>query len=99
MLLSAMRAVVRHPVRIGGTRVACQSEQDHRLRLFAQGRHTGHDGIVRDLRILMCVDCESVCVRDVTLDSLPTPRRRPLRRRDHVLGWYSGARRGQRQYR
>ena len=96
------------PIRITGWRSACGREE-HRLLPFAEGTYAGPDGIRRDLRLQMCADCESVCVRDVSLDSLaaldPTGRgpRRPsrlaLRRRDHVLGWYTGARRNQRQYR
>lgn len=84
-----------------GARVACVSEQDHRLFRFIEGRHVGSDGVVRDLRLFMCADCEAVQVRDVSQDRmtrLPTGRQ-PLRRRDHVLGWYSGARPNQRSYR
>lgn len=98
-LLGAMRVTFRQPVPIRGARPACQSEQDHRLALFVEGRHLGSDAVARDLRLLMCADCESVCVRDITHDYIPTPRRRSLRRRDAILGWYSGARRSQRQYR
>lgn len=98
-LLRAMRVTWQTEVRTHGARAACVSEQDHRLTRFVEGRHVGTDGVVRDLRLLMCVDCESVCVRDITTDLLPTARRRPARRRDGVLGWYSGARRSQREYR
>jgi hypothetical protein len=98
-LLRAMRVTWRQTVHVAGTRTICESEQDHRLSRFVEGRYAGPDGYVRDLRLLMCIDCESVCVRDITTDILPTDRRRPARRRDHVIGWYSGARRNQRQYR
>jgi hypothetical protein len=101
VLLGRLVLATRYPVKVAGARAVCESEQDHRLELFAEGRHIGHDGIARDLRISMCIDCESVCVRDVSRDTiarLPTGRH-PLRRRNHVLGWYTGARRNQRQYR
>jgi len=98
LLLGTMRVTWRSAVKVLGTRSACESEQSHRLTRFVEGRHVGTDGVVRDLRLLMCVDCESVCVRDITTDLLPTARRRPAQRRDHVLGWYSGARRNQRTY-
>lgn len=84
-----------------GARIACVSEQDHRLFRFIEGRHVGLDGVIRDLRLFMCADCEAVQVRDVTTDRLsrlPTGRL-PLRRRDHVLGWYTGARPRGREYR
>ena len=100
-LLATMRVTFRSPLAIRGTRPACQREQDHRLLLFAEGRHFGLDGILRDLRLFMCADCETVGVRDVSIDlmaGLPTGGHAP-RRRDHLIGWYSGARRNQRQYR
>jgi hypothetical protein len=99
-LLATMVVTHSADVRPGGARSICLGEQDHRLRIFREGRHVGLDGVVRDLRLLMCADCESVCVRDVTRDTLsrlPTGRQ-PLKRRDHVIGWYSGARPGQRVY-
>lgn len=84
-----------------GARTACVSEQDHRLFRFLEGRHAGTDGVVRDLRLFMCADCEAVQVRDVTTDRLsrlPTGRL-PLRRRDQIVGWYTGSRPRQREYR
>jgi hypothetical protein len=96
------------PIRITGWRAACGREE-HRLLPIAEGWYTGPDRIRRDLRVQMCADCESVCVRDVSLDTLAAvdprgrgplrPSRLAPRRRDHVIGWYTGARRNQRQYR
>lgn len=96
------------PIRITGWRSDCGREL-HRLLVIAEGWYRGPDGVRRDLRVQMCADCESVCVRDVSFDTLATydptgrgprrPSRLAPRRRDHVLGWYSGARRNQRQYR
>lgn len=102
--LEALRRVmvVRWETRLSraGARGACLAER-HRLVRFLEGRHAGLDGEVRDLRLFICADCEAVQVRDVSLDRLerlPTGSR-PLLRRNHVLGWYSGARPGQREYR
>jgi hypothetical protein len=81
-----------------GARTECVSDQDHRLFPIITGRHVGLDGVVRDLRLSMCQDCEAVEVRDVSYDRLPTATRQFPRRRDHVIGWYSGARRNQRTY-
>lgn len=96
------------PVRVTGWRSDCGA-QLHRLVSLAEGTYRGPDGLRRDLRIQMCADCESVCVRDVSIDTLahldPTgrgslrPSRLTPRRRDEVMGWYTGARRNQREYR
>jgi hypothetical protein len=91
------------PVRVTGWRPDCD-RQDHRLVPFAFGTFNG-----RELDLTICRDCEAVCVRDVSVDDLrrydpegrgpARPSSRPLRRRNLVLGWYSGARRNQREYR
>lgn len=99
-LIAELRLTFRAPIRVTGWRTECGREE-HRLMLWLEGRHHGHDGRWRSLRVLICTDCESVCVRDVSVDglpNLPTGRLAP-RRKDHVIGWYSGARRNQRQYR
>jgi len=98
-LLAEMVVTLAADVRPMGARAVCLAEV-HRLQVFREGRHVGRDGVVRDLRLLMCADCESVCVRDVSVDRLAglrTGSRLP-RRRDHVLGWYSGARANQRRF-
>lgn len=100
-LRRAMKVTLEVPLRRTGARGACVSEQDHRLIRFLEGRHVGLDGVVRDLQLFMCADCEAVCVRDVSIDRLarlPTGSQ-PLRRRDHVIGWYTGGRPRQREYR
>lgn len=100
-LLSAMYMVtVREDIRPRGASIRCEVERDHPFQVFREGRHVGLDGVVRDLRLEMCPLCGAVCVRDITydrLDGLPVGRRGP-RRRDSVIGWYSGGRRAQRQY-
>lgn len=99
VLLAEMRVTLAADVKPSGTRSVCISDQDHRLRVFREGRHVGRDGVVRDLRLLMCADCESVCVRDISRDRLAglSISRLP-RRRDHVIGWYSGSRPANRVY-
>jgi len=99
-LLAEMVVTLVADVRPMGARTACLSEQDHRLGVFREGRHVGRDGVVRSLRLLMCQDCQAVAVRDVTLDRLDGLRTggRLPRRRDHIIGWYSGARPAQRVY-
>lgn len=94
-----LRVISRQPLRLDGTRAACL-EQDHRLLPWVEGFHTGSDGISRALHLLACRDCGSVCVRDISFDTLDGLRvgRRGAARRNHVIGWYSGARRGQRVY-
>lgn len=100
-LRRAMRVAWETRLTRTGTAKACSTEQDHRLIRFMEGRHVGLDGVIRDLRLFMCVDCEAVQVRDVSRDSLqslPTGGQ-ALRRRDHVIGWYTGSRPRQREYR
>src|SRR3990172_11923540 len=99
-LWHSMRTIARVPLHLSGTRHACLSEQDHRLRDWLDGFYTGPDGIVRTLHLLACSDCGSVQVRDVSMDTLPrlAHGRLPLPRPNLLLGWYSGARRRQRVY-
>jgi hypothetical protein len=83
-----------------GPAAACETLRSHRFTTIREGRHFGTDRVLRDLRLQMCADCGAVCVRDVSYDrlgGLPVGRGGP-RRRDLILGWYSGARRGGRQY-
>lgn len=96
---SPLRVVVQYPLRLRGARSACL-EQDHRLAPWLEGFATGSDGQTRYLHLNACADCGSVCVRDASYDSLeglPTGSLAP-RRRDHVIGWYTGSRPRQRQY-
>lgn len=96
---NALRVSARSPLRLSGARAACLDET-HRLAPWLDGFHMGSDGIARTLRLLACLDCGAVCVRDESFDTLSDlPRGRlPLRRRDHILGWYSGARPRNRVY-
>jgi hypothetical protein len=99
-LLGAMYSVTsRYDITPSGASSLCAS-RNHPFRTFRDGRHVGTDGIIRDLHLEMCPHCGAVCVRDVTLDrmdGLPIGRGGP-RRRNHILGWYSGARPNNRTY-
>ncbi len=100
-LLSAIYMVTaREDITPRGASIRCEVEREHPFRTLREGRHVGLDGVVRDLRVEMCPLCGAALVRDVSydrLDGLPVGRRGP-RRRDSVIGWYSGGRRAQRQY-
>lgn len=103
-LLGALYHVrVARDIRPAGARVACERDRDHRFEVLREGRHVGLDGVVRDLRIQMCLDCGAACARDISFDLAiggePVPRGgAPAKRRDVVLGWYTGRRRAGREY-
>lgn len=94
-----LRVSRRFPLVLRGARAAC-ADQDHRLFVWLEGLHRGLDGETRSLRLEACADCGAVCIRDRSFDLLTglPPGAQPLRQRDHVLGWYSGARPRQRIY-
>lgn len=94
-----LRVVVQYPLRLRGARSACL-EQDHRLGPWLEGFSTGSDLVTRYLHLNACSDCGSVCVRDASFDSLEglDPGSLKVRRKDHVIGWYTGARPRQRTY-
>jgi hypothetical protein len=100
-----LRIIERLPLVLSGARGECLA-QDHRIKPWIEGLHVGSDGRTRSLALLACQDCGAVCVRDRSYDSLAIlsgdPRdlstHRAMRRKDHVLGWYSGGRPRQRIY-
>lgn len=97
---SALRVAFRDPLRIGGAARACVSNQDHALRRWLEGFYLCGDGKSRYLSLHACAACGAVCVRDRSVEDLPVrlpAGRRPLRR-DHVIGWYTGARPRNRVY-
>lgn len=107
-LWSPLRITRREHLRLGGARTAC-AMQDHRLKLWLEGVFLDRDRLVRSLSLQSCADCGAVCVRDVSFDTLAAqvgpghelknpPVSRPLRRRDGIVGWYSGGRPLQRVY-
>jgi hypothetical protein len=102
---------VSRDIKLAGARSQCDTLREHRLETIRKGRHFGTDRVLRDLQVDMCADCGAVCVRDISYDTLtlqslrtgrmydvPTARRGPVRR-NHIIGWYSGARRNSREYR
>ena len=98
-LWNPLRILRRLPLRLLGPRNECLRE-DHRMVDWVEGFHLCSDAVTRQLRLLACQDCGAVCIRDVSFDSLPglASGRLAPRRRDHVIGWYTGARPNQRQY-
>ena len=100
-LIAQLFAVsVRQDITPSGTSAQCVALREHRLTVIREGRHVGTDRVLRDLRIQMCRDCGAVCVRDISFDRLDglAPGARGPARRDHILGWYSGARPNRREY-
>lgn len=106
-LWAPIRVVERKTLRIsGGPSASCVTAShgsvnvNHRLSNWIAGFVDCSDGVTRYVVLQACVDCGAVCVRDRSFDSLDgLPHgRRPLRRRDHVIGWYTGARRDGRVY-
>jgi hypothetical protein len=85
-LLRLIGRGVVYPVPVRGASTACMAET-HDMQLWITGTYSG-----RDLRLNKCANCESVEVRDVSLDAnIGNSRlsRRPLNR---LLGWYTGRR-------
>jgi len=105
LLAQLVVVTLRADLRPTGARQACTVLREHRLRPIRIGRWIPRSGVRRgevlDVRISMCADCGAVQVRDVSLDLVPGARvgSGGPRRRDHVIGWYSGARPNQREYR
>lgn len=97
---SLFDVTVSNDIRPTGTSAACDQWRTHRFAVLRAGRALCTDRVLRDLRLDMCQDCGAVCVHDISLDRLDGLRvgRGGPRRRDLILGWYSGARRGSRQY-
>lgn len=98
-LWPALRVSARWPLKLGGAAAACATH-DHRIEPWLEGFHIGSDNVARTLRLEACQDCGAVCVRDVTIQQLPTATRpgRPARRGSGIIGWYTGARPRQRAY-
>lgn len=100
-LLGALTTVrYRNDFTPRGARASCEL-RDHRLTRMREGTHVGLDGIVRDLQLNRCLDCGCIEVRDISVDRLLglTVGRSGPNRKSHVIGWYSGSRRNQREYR
>ena len=83
-LLRLIGRGVVYPVPVRGASAACMVET-HDMCRWIEGTYSG-----RELRLNKCSHCESVEVRDVSLDlAIGDTRlsRRPLNR---LLGWYTG---------
>jgi hypothetical protein len=93
-LLAAMTLTRPLPVSILRTRAACTAAE-HALQPWRAGLYRG-----LELRLALCAFCGVVEVRDVSLDVLPglAVGQGGPRRRDDLLGWYSGARPAGRTY-
>ena len=82
--------VYQVPVR--GATTACKANE-HPYRLWITGTYGG-----RDVRLLKCIGCEAVEVRDVSLDSVIGNARLAPRPLNRLLGWYTGRRPAARSY-
>ena len=100
LMAELYQVTLRQDIRPGGTSVQCEQLRTHRFAAIREGRHFGTDGVIRDLRLEMCRDCGAVAVHDISYDRMPglTHGRRGPTRKDHILGWYTGARRNQQEY-
>jgi hypothetical protein len=103
----ALRVSMRRPLTLAGARSACLSE-DHRMVPWLDGFHVGSDTVTRSIHLDACADCGSVRVNDTSFDTLDRidpgrgearPAGRPPLRKNHVIGWYTGARPNGREYR
>lgn len=86
-LLRLISSGLVYQVPLRGATTACTATETHDMQLWITGTYSG-----RSLRLNKCADCESVEVRDVSLDaSIGNAKlaRRPLNR---LLGFYSGRR-------
>jgi hypothetical protein len=107
LLAQLTHVTFRDDFTLAGARSACDVLREHRFRRFREGRWFARAGLRRgevlDLRLAMCQDCGAVRVTDVSYDvsfdgeRIPLGRRGP-NRRNHILGWYSGARPNQRTF-
>ena len=91
-LLAGLTLVKRRTVALVGVRRAC-TDLEHDFQLWRLGVYRG-----LELRLALCAFCGVVEVRDISFDILPGASVGQPRRRDDLLGWYSGARPARRSY-
>jgi len=84
-LLAGMRVTERQQLVALGAAASCAADE-HRLARWITGVYNA-----RWLRLAMCLDCETVEVRDVTRELIPTVSP-SVNSPDELLGWYSGSR-------
>ena len=91
-LLRLISSGLVYQVPVRGAVADCIARETHDMRLWVTGTYSG-----RSLRLNKCADCESVEVRDVSLDANLGSRlaARPLNR---LLGWYTGRRQAGRTF-
>jgi hypothetical protein len=77
--------VYQVPVR--GASTACTADWSHDYQLWITGDYHG-----RSVRLTKCANCESVEVRDVSLDAVIGKSRLRPRPLNRLLGWYTGRR-------
>ncbi len=90
-LLRLIRSGLVYPVPVRGATTACTAYETHDMRLWITGTYSG-----RSLRLNKCADCESVEVRDVSLDAAIGNARLAPRPLNRLLGWYTGKARASR---
>ena len=85
-LLSRLHTQTRHSVVVLGWSRLC-AHGEHQFEAWIEGVWQS-----RALRLLLCKACETVEVRDVSLDRIAgvSSGRLPLKHRDLLLGWYTG---------
>ena len=86
-LLRLISSGLVYPVPVRGATAACTADATHDWRLWVTGSYRG-----RSVRLNKCADCESVEVRDVSLDAVIGSAKLAPRPLNRLLGWYSGRR-------
>ena len=92
-LLRLISSGLVYPVPVRGAAADCIARETHDMQLWITGTYSG-----RELRLNKCANCESVEVRDVSLDLAIGNARLPRRPLNRLLGWYSGRRASGRVY-
>ena len=92
-LLRLISSGLVYPVPVRGAAADCIARETHDMQLWITGTYSE-----RDLRLNKCADCESVEVRDVSLDIAIGNARLPRRPLNRLLGWYTGRRPAGRTY-
>jgi hypothetical protein len=91
-LLRLISSGLVYPVPVRGAAASCAANE-HDFHLWITGTYSG-----RSVRLNKCADCESVEVRDVSLDAVIGNARLAARPLNRLLGWYTGRRRAGRTY-
>lgn len=94
-MLARTIVTAEFPMRVVGARIACRDAEHDFGRPWIRGVFAG-----LEVKLSRCPYCGTVEVRDVSVDVLEGmgPSTLDPRRRDVVIGWYTGRRAGGRQY-